>query len=126
MSIEKLREVRKYSFGVDCDGVLHSYTSPWVAEDVLPDPPVEGAIEWLNEITKRLNIFIHTTRGRSEEGREAVAAWLRANGYEGPDLEITDRKLPALGYLDDRGFRFSGPGTFPTADQIHAARPWNK
>lgn len=116
----------RYTVCVDCDGVLHSYTSPWAGVDVLPDPPVEGAIEWLNEITKAFNVVIFTTRGHSEKGREAVAAWLRENGYTGPDLEVTNIKVPALLYLDDRGWRFEGPGSFPTASEIHQARPWNK
>ena len=34
---------RNYSIAVDFDGVIHSYTSKWVAADVIPDPPVSGA-----------------------------------------------------------------------------------
>lgn len=34
------------------------------------------------------------------------------------------KKPPTLVYLDDRAIRFEG--TFPTAQDIHNARPWNK
>ena len=33
---------------IDFDGVLHSYSSGWKGSRNIPDPPVDGAIEWLN------------------------------------------------------------------------------
>jgi hypothetical protein len=116
----------KFTIAVDCDGVLHSYTSPWENAHTISDPPVEGAIEWLNTITDRLNVVIHTTRGETAEGCAAVLQWLREYGYTGPDLIVTHEKPPALVYLDDRAVRFEGPGTFPTADDVFKLRPWNK
>lgn len=109
---------------VDCDGVLHSYTSGWCGADSLPDPPVPGAIEWLNAIVEKFDVVILTTRGDQPGGNEAVSAYLREHGYTGPELKVTSHKVPALVYIDDRGWRFEG--TFPTADEIHRARPWNK
>lgn len=117
---------KRYSIAVDFDGVIHSYTSPWVDAETIPDPPVEGAIEWLEEISKDFDVVIFTTRGKTEEGRVAVARYISLNGYGGGDFTVTAEKPPCLIYLDDRAYRFEGPGTFPTADQIHRARPWNK
>lgn len=114
----------KYTVAVDCDGVLHSYTSGWCGADSLPDPPVPGAIEWLNEIHEKFKVVVHTTRGDQPGGNEAVMAYLRKHGYTGPELEVTSHKIPALIYIDDRGWRFEG--SFPSADEIHRARPWNK
>lgn len=127
----------RYTVACDFDGVIHSYTSPWVAEDVIPDPPVEGAIDWLNQIHHDgFDLVIFTTRGSSPQGRVAVRDWLVLHGCTaaaaeaGPrevrPLRVSAEKPPALIYLDDRGWRFEGPGTFPTVDEIHAARPWNK
>lgn len=121
---------RRYSIAVDFDGVIHSYTSRWFSAEVIPDPPVPGAIEWLNEISHRFNVIIFTTRGKTLEGREAVAAWLKLHGFSsaagGAGCEITAVKPPALIYLDDRAVRFDGQN-FPTADQIHRELiPWNK
>jgi hypothetical protein len=129
--------VKRYSVAVDFDGVIHSYTSPWVAPEHIPDPPVEGAIEWLNEIQKDFDLVIFTTRGSTTEGRAAVREYLYAHGFvQAGEHEdelyritlpvVTAEKHAALVYVDDRAYRFEGPGTFPTTQQIYAAKPWNK
>lgn len=118
-------EKRSYSIAVDFDGVIHSYTSPWVDPQTIPDPPVPGAIDWLNEMNQRFRVIIFTTRGKTAEGRDAVEDFLRDHGYAGT-VEVTAEKPPALIYLDDRAVRFDGEH-FPTADEIHRAYiPWNK
>ena len=119
------RESHKYTVAVDMDGVLHSYASPWVSAETIPDPPVPGAIEWLNEIHKKFDIVIFTTRGATSPGQEAVLTWLRDNGYTGPLPKVTAVKPAALLYIDDRAYRFDGTN-FPTAEEIHRLRPWNK
>lgn len=115
----------RYTVAVDFDGVVHSYTTPWIAAETIPDPPVEGAIEWLNEIGEWFEVVIHTTRAKTREGMVAVGEWLTKHGFVG-QVVITDCKVPALIYLDDRAWRFMGPGSFPTREQIHRALPWNK
>lgn len=123
---------RKRTIAVDFDGVLHWYTSPWVNEYTIPDPPVPGAIEWLREMEQSFEVVILTTRGRTWRGRRAVLQWLWKHGVHAPGAEmwsdlkfkVTHNKPPALVYLDDRAMRFAG--VFPTADDIHRARPWNK
>lgn len=117
-------DTNRYSVCVDFDGVIHSYASPWIREDKIPDPPVPGAIAWLNEMAKTFDVVIHTTRGKSVEGRLAVAEYLSKHGFT-QQREITAEKRPALVYIDDRGYRFTG-ANFPTAREIHALRPWNK
>lgn len=117
----------RYTVAVDFDGVLHSYTSPWVNPETIPDPPVAGAIEWLMEIEKDFAVVIFTTRGKTPEGQRAVRHWLHENGWaSGMNVTVTAEKPPALIYLDDRAWRFEGPEDWPTAEEIHQARPWNK
>jgi len=116
----------RYTIAVDFDGVLHSYVQPWVSHEHIPDPPVEGAMAWLTEMSKEFDIVIHSTRASTPEGRMAVLNYLQVNGYHGRIKGITNEKPPALIYLDDRAYRFEGPGTFPTREQVMAARPWNK
>ena len=122
------KDGERYTIAVDFDGVIHSYTSPWVAAHVIPDPPVDGAIEWLMRMADQFDIVIFTTRGKTWRGRRAVLRWLHKKSFYLYDAEIkvTAKKPPCLIYLDDRAVRFEGPGTFPTADEIHRARPWNK
>jgi hypothetical protein len=116
----------RYTVAVDFDGVIHSYTSPWAGADVIPDPPVPGAIEWLLEISKKFTVVLFTTRGETNAGQYAVRAWLDKHGWPSgrawPD--VTNSKPHALVYIDDRAWRFEG--RFPTAHEIHGMRPWNK
>jgi hypothetical protein len=114
----------RYTVAVDFDGVIHSYSSPWVSHEHIPDPPVAGAIEWLNDIADDFDVVILTTRGATLEGRIAVGEWLDAHGFT-RYREVTAQKVAALIYLDDRAVRFDG-SNFPDAQAIHAARPWNK
>lgn len=118
---------KKYTIAVDFDGVIHSYDSPWVSATVIPDPPVPGAIPWLVEIAEHFEVVIHTTRGETPEGKQAVRRWLIQQGLPASianALPIQHTKPPALAYLDDRAMRFEGK--FPTPAEVHAARPWNK
>lgn len=126
---------RRYSLAVDFDGVLHRYDTPWIAPHIIPDAPVDGAIDWLHRMLQRFDIVIFTTRGRTWRGRRAVRRWLRANSWPPwwitdefgrglEEVQVTAVKPPALIYLDDRAIRFVG--TFPTVDEVHRARPWHK
>lgn len=114
----------RYTVAVDFDGVLHSYTSPWVNEHTIPDGPVPGAVEWLLEIAKHFHVVIFTTRGRTLAGKLAVQGWLRQLGVHVAEEDVTFEKPAALVYIDDRAWRFEG--RFPTRQEIHEARPWNK
>jgi hypothetical protein len=117
----------RWTVAVDFDGVLHSYTTPWIDAQTIPDPPVEGAIEWLNELLDHFVVMIFSTRAETDEGAVAIRAWLKEHGMKRyHEVGITAQKPKALVYLDDRAIRFEGPGTFPDAAAIHAARPWNK
>jgi hypothetical protein len=118
---------RKYSIAVDFDGVIHSYTSPWVAPDVIPDPPVDGAIAWLAEMLGKFKVYIFSTRCHDQDAEVAMRAYLIKHGLSvsaAYEIEFSSSKPPCLVYIDDRAWRFEG--TFPTAHEIHAARPWNK
>jgi len=137
---------------VDFDGVIHSYTSPWVNARTIPDPPVPGALEWLVEISRDFDVAIFTTRNHQWGGRRAVKRWLigqiadqwwvRHASVSLVDAEVDEaaeraarelvntwtfpsHKPPALVYVDDRAWRFTG-ANFPSKDEIMRARPWNK
>ncbi len=125
---------KNYTIAVDFDGVLHSYKTPWINAHTIPDDPVPGAIEFLHDAIQKFSVVIHTTRGKTILGRMAVKAWIKKHagmlwydgmGYVGlEDIKVTHKKVPALVYIDDRAWRFNG--TFPTVDEIHRAKPWNK
>lgn len=115
---------KRYTICVDFDGVIHSYTSGWQGADVILDPPVPGAIEWLNEMVKRFEVVIFTTRADQEGANLAIGRWLNKHGLNGT-VTITSQKKPALVYIDDRAFRFDGVN-FPSAQEVHEMIPWWK
>ena len=125
----------RYTVAVDFDGVIHRYDSPWIAHHVIPDAPVDGAIEWLHSIIQRFDVVIFTTRGKTWRGRRAVRAWLRRHAqmlwWPSPDcrgledVRVTAVKPPALIYLDDRAVRFDGVN-FPSSKEVHKLKPWHK
>lgn len=100
---------------VDFDGVLHTYSRGW-ADRTIYDEPVPGAIDGLRTLMRSYSVYIHTSRSPLP-----VAGWLSEYGisalpesqgqmhefwnYRGHVL-VTQRKLPAIAYIDDRGIRF--------------------
>ena len=112
---------------VDFDGVLHSYTSPWAGVDVVPDPPVPGALAFLASAVERFRVAVFSARSHQPGGINAMRAWLGAHGLA-PDvvkaLEFPTEKPQAIVYIDDRAVCFTG--TFPSLDDLAAFRPWNR
>jgi hypothetical protein len=119
----------KYKPGIciDFDGVIHSYTSPWLTATEIPDPPVPGAFEAIARyINAGFLVHIHSCRCSTRPAIRAIRAWFLRNGGEVllRHLKFAERKPKALLYIDDRGFRFEG--AFPTPEEILAFKPWNK
>jgi len=106
------------SVAVDFDGVIHAYSRGW-EDGSIYDAPVEGAFEALRLLMKKYSVVIFTSRDTQQ-----VADWFFEQDcgisvtWEFPGdtslqfwntqdrLYITNRKLPAVAYIDDRGIRF--------------------
>ena len=87
---------------VDFDGVIHKYSKGFQDGEIY-DPPIEGAIDALHKLKERgYNVVILTSRNNTIP---KVKEWVKK--YLGPDIEVTNRKLPALAYIDDRAIRFT-------------------
>ena len=127
-------QTRKPILCLDFDGVIHSYTSGWKGADVIPDPPVEGAIAFMLGALEHFNVVIFSSRSNQRGGLKAMQAWLRghagATWYESPagpgleDVKFVNEKPPALVTLDDRAITFDG--TWPAIDTLKEFKPWNK
>ncbi|MFJ8727693.1 hypothetical protein [Streptomyces sp. NPDC093269] len=109
---------RPQTVAVDFDGVIHAYSQGW-RDGTIYDPPLPGALDSLRSLMQDHAVFIHTTRHAA-----AVAGWFADRGFDtvldvdGPShpkrefwneqgaLLVTDRKLPAIAYIDDRAIRF--------------------
>lgn len=121
---------------LDFDGVLHSYTSGWKGADVIPDPPVPGAIAFLREAVKHFRVAIFSSRSHQAGGGPAMREWLGNHIIaDEPDIFTQDppwfasiewpmEKPSAMVTIDDRAITFDG--TWPAIDVLLAFKPWNK
>ncbi len=122
---------------LDFDGVLHSYVSGWQGADVISDPPVKGAMEFINDAIKGFHVHIFSSRSNQSGGKEAMQNWLNVPleyhfGTLG-DSPIFDiiaaiawptEKPAAMVTIDDRAITFTGE--WPSVDELLAFKPWNK
>lgn len=116
---------------LDFDGVIHSYTSGWAAPTNIPDPPVPGALEFIEEAVKHFRVAIFSSRSGHPGGIEAMQAWLGHYMIEAfIDMDVFDRiewptaKPPAKVTLDDRAVTFKGK--WPSVESLLEFEPWNK
>lgn len=114
---------------VDFDGVIHSYISGWKGIDVIADPPVDGAIDWLARMSKtgRFEICIYSSRSKEISGVNAMRQWLMDNGMASSEVAcigFPTEKPPAWLTIDDRAMQFNG--VFPSADEMNDFKPWYK
>lgn len=106
-----------HTVAVDFDGVIHTYDKGW-HDGTIYGEFMPGAVESLTRLMQRYAVFVHTTRkahqvahwieDRSGRGIECTTRVPRSGfwnrqGY----LLVTNRKLPAVAYIDDRAVRFT-------------------
>lgn len=101
---------------VDFDGVIHAYSKGW-QDGSCYDDPMPAAIYGLKALMELYSVFILSTRDP-----EQIAQWMQKHA---PEIEteviqpltvlfwqkpgvlgITNRKLPAMAYIDDRSYLF--------------------
>lgn len=106
----------------DFDGVVHSYKSSWLGENIIPDPPVNGIKEVIEDIRKAgYEVVIVSTRCANYRGQVAILEWLKK--YDIVVDDVKKEKPPAIVYVDDRAICFDGhPETL--LDKISAFKPW--
>ena len=118
---------------VDFDGVIHSYTSGWQGADVVADPPVPGAFEFLYVAMAFFHVNIYSSRTRQTGGVEAMKKWFASHPHPGTDLVpsnwwedlyFPEQKPAAFLTIDDRCICFNGE--FPDPEKLLNFKPWNK
>lgn len=134
---------------VDFDGVLHSYASGWKGADVIPDPPVPGAMAFLVAAAELFDVSIYSSRSSLQEGVDAMRQYLahhlvghvpesiygnprstggeptmRALHFVREVLKWPREKPSAFLTLDDRAITFNG--RFPDPRSLLDFKPWNK
>lgn len=133
---------------VDFDGTIHSYTSGWKGACEIPDPPIEGAMGWIVDMThdSRFDVQIYSSRSKEEGAIEAMKAWFmlhlqnyfkrntmvrfseeeafHAASFVVSSMKFPTQKPPAFLTIDDRAMCFDG--TYPTLDEIDSFLTWQK
>uniref|UniRef100_A0A6M3JX80 Putative tail protein n=1 Tax=viral metagenome TaxID=1070528 RepID=A0A6M3JX80_9ZZZZ len=133
---------------LDFDGVIHSYNSGWKGARNIPDSPVDGAIEFLEDATSDFDVQIFSSRSNQWGGRRAMRKWLfkhiaiffsedpnpKANMHDSGftsctqelmmKIKFPNKKPPAMIGLDDRVLTFSGE--WPDMEKLKNFKPWNK
>lgn len=108
----------------DFDGVIHSYISGWQGIDVIPDEPVDGIRDVIENIRKAgYEVVVVSTRCNEENGKYAVCEWLAK--YDIHVDDVMKEKPPAIVYIDDRAICFDGD-TKTLLDKINNFTPWYK
>lgn len=116
--------MRKQTVVFDFDGVIHSYTSGWQGENVIPDPPVPGIAESIKSFRENgYEVIVVSTRCKFGAGKGAILRYLEKNGIYVDD--IMAEKPPAICYIDDRAICFDGhPETL--LEKVQNFKTWNK
>lgn len=112
------------TIGIDFDGPIHAYSAGWQGGAIYDDP-TPGAMEMIAALQVQGHaVFVLTARPRGQLWD--VAEWIVARSDElltmvDPDdpmeqppfwedsklVLVTNRKLPAVAYIDDRAIRFN-------------------
>ncbi len=109
----------------DFDGVIHSYTSGWKGIDVIPDEPVSGIREVIDELRNEhgYEVVVVSTRCAETCGISAIHEWLQKHCI------VVDRvqaeKPPALVVVDDRCICFDG-ATRGLVEKIRNFKPYRE
>jgi len=128
---------------LDFDGVIHSYSSGWKGADVIPDPPVAGTFDFLEQAIDHFDVQIFSSRSHQPGGTQAMKDWLwkhLADHFDcafAGDPKDFDRALrirDAISYpaekpaamisIDDRALTFTG--RWPAIQTLKEFKPWNK
>lgn len=107
------------TIAIDFDGVIHAYSEGW-KDGTTYDVPHEGAFDNIVYLMEHFNVFIMSTRNPQDIGGwlhvyKAPFVWkvieegdLSAPFWNIPGIVgITNRKLGAEVYIDDRAMHFA-------------------
>jgi len=114
-------KIREYAYpdeqvniGVDFDGVLHQCSKGYY-DGTIYDPPVDGAIEALEALSKKYNVIVYTCKAKADRGlvngktgTQMIWEWLEKHDASKYVAKVTAEKPRAVAYIDDKAFRFSG------------------
>jgi len=87
---------------IDLDGVLNEYGKEKFDERYIPEIK-EGAKEFVSELSKQFDLYLFTSRNLLLSSK-----WLIDNNLDKFFKDVTNIKIPAFLYIDDRTICFNG------------------
>ena len=97
---------------IDFDGVIHDNNLGF-HDGRCYGKPIEGAIESLNNLSKKYDITIYTCKANPDRplidgktGTELIWDWLEKHNAKQYVKDITVYKPNAVAYIDDKAIRF--------------------
>lgn len=129
----------KPELSVDFDGVIHSYERGWMGIDIILDPPVPGALRWLQRAQEFWRISVYSSRSEREEGRRAmrniIYGWALIE-FDDSDIGVVRKFVEELNFpehkpaafltIDDRALCFKGDWSALDPQKLLEFKPWNK
>lgn len=95
-------EIKKKTIAIDFDGVIHRYSKRWQGMANAYDPPMEGAIEAIKRLkAEGYHLIIFSSRDTN-----VIRKWLVKYDLDTYFEDVTNTKIPAKVYIDDRAYRF--------------------
>lgn len=91
----------KRIYALDFDGVLCIHPPNITWEEILTYPPTPECIKTLRYLSNEVDFYILTAR----ENTADIKQWCLLYGL--PDMQVTNYKKHATGYIDDRSIRFT-------------------
>ena len=98
---------------IDFDGVIHK-NSKGFHDGTIYDEPISGTKEALEFLSKKFTIVISTCKAIPERplingktGTELIWEWLKKYDLDKYISDVTDKKIRASFYIDDKGIRFT-------------------
>jgi len=89
---------------VDFDGVIHKYSDGW-KDGLIYDEPMDGAVDTIKRLQAE-DFTIVVCTAREDSNLPLVRHWLESVcGLN--DILVTNIKVPAMAYIDDRAIRFT-------------------
>lgn len=87
---------------IDLDGVLNEYGNSGYNANYIPKPK-RGVNKFLRNLSNKAELYLFTSRDKS-----LATKWLHENKLKKYFKAVTNMKIPASMYIDDRAICFEG------------------